>query len=203
MHFHSFSYLTEEAECFLWSVQWTWNHLKQTSHLIQNWPSSYVSLHSVQIKFFFSRQIFIFYTTLDFLRGQLDFLCGVFDGAGISFVAFVNFLIFFEAVFDFFFFCILASFITSFLCFSSSFCCKISCHMFWQLLYFRLIWFRLSLNCWISQNRIYYWLNIFSWFIRVCADVNGLLYLFPVSVKGFRTNEQTVCWCIITFYKPV
>ena len=104
MHFHSFSYLTEEAECFLWSVQWTWNHLKQTSHLIQNWPSSYVSLHSVQIKFFFSRQIFIFYTTLDFLRGQLDFLCGVFDGAGISFVAFVNFLIFFEAVFDFFFF---------------------------------------------------------------------------------------------------
>ena len=70
---------------FVW-IAWRWWSVKLFSWLLN--------------KFFFSRQIFIFYTTLDFLRGQLDFLCGVFNGAGISFVAFVNLLIFFEAVFE-------------------------------------------------------------------------------------------------------
>ena len=72
---------------FVW-IAWRWWSVKLFSWLLN--------------KFFFSRQIFIFYTTLDFLRGQPDFLCGVFDGGGISFVAFVNFLIFFEAVFEIF-----------------------------------------------------------------------------------------------------
>ena len=38
MHFQLFSFLIDDSECFLWLVQFMWNHLKQKSHLIQDPP---------------------------------------------------------------------------------------------------------------------------------------------------------------------
>ena len=107
---------------------------------------------------------------LDVLK-YTDFICRIFDGAAISFVVFVNFLIFFEVAFDLFF-VFLLPLLLLFFAFPVLFVVKyleLLLHLLYvlQLLCFQLVWFCLSLDCWISQNQI----------IRCVSSADSLEYV--------------------------
>ena len=106
---------------------------------------------------------------LDVLK-YTDFICRIFDGAAISFVVFVNFLIFFEVAFDFFVFSL--PLLLLFFAFPVLFVVKyleLLLYLLYvlQLLCFQLVWFCLSLDCWISQNQI----------IRCVSSADSLEYV--------------------------
>ena len=107
---------------------------------------------------------------LDVLK-YTDFICRIFDGAAISFVVFVNFLIFLKLRLIFFF-VFLLPLLLLFFAFPVLFVVKyleLLLHLLYvlQLLCFQLVWFCLSLDIWISQNQI----------IRCVSSADSLEYV--------------------------